>query len=377
MKRLLSIVVVVLTVSTFVFAQGGGEKTIKVGVIMPTSGTLSTYGVDTTNAIKLAAEEINAAGGVNGVPIEVIVEDDEGNPEKTKAAYLKLVTQDNVAAIVGPLTSNCALAVVDSAQSDKVPLITPTATNDQVTLAGDYIFRACFIDSFQGTVVAKFAYENLGARKAAVLFDVANDYSSGIANNFKDAFTALGGEVVAFESYQTGDKDFNAQLTKIKAQDPEVLFLPDYYNTVALIAKQARAQGFEIPLLGADGWDGITDVAGPEVANSYFSNHYSPESDDKDVQEFVKKYSEKFGKTPSALAALGYDAMKILGEALKKAGSTDPQAIRDALAQVEGKFVTGYIRFDENRNPVKSAVVNAITEEGGSLVVKYAATVNP
>ncbi|MEM5947059.1 ABC transporter substrate-binding protein [Spirochaetia bacterium 38H-sp] len=375
MKKVL-VTAIVFLLAALVFA-GCSQKSdvIKVGVIMPQSGNLTTYGVDTTNAIRMAAEEYNSM--TKGSKIKLIVEDDEGNPEKTKAAYLKLVTQDEVAAIVGPLTSNCALAVVDSAQSDGVPLITPTATNDKVTEAGDFIFRSCFIDSFQGYVVAKFAKETLSAKKAAVLYDVSNDYSSGIANNFKQSFSAMGGEIVAFESYQSGDKDFNAQITKIAATNPDVLFVPDYYNTVSLIAKQVRSQGIMVPMLGADGWDGIQEVAGAELAPGYFSNHYSPDSDDADVKAFVEAYQKKYDKVPSALAALGYDAMKILAAAIEKANSTDAEAIKKALAETNGKFVTGQVSFDEKHNPIKSAVINEVVPEGDKLVIKYKTTVNP
>jgi branched-chain amino acid transport system substrate-binding protein len=258
-------------------------------------------------------------------------------------------------------------------------MITPTSTNEKVTLAGDYIFRVCYIDSFQGQVVAKFASETLKGKKAAVLYDVSNDYSVGLTTNFSDKFIALGGAVVAKESYNTGDKDFNAQLTKIKAAKPDVLFIPDYYSTVSLIAKQVRAQGIKIPMLGADGWDEITNNAGDEALNSFYSNHYSPDANDPDVQKFVTAYkAANNGTVPNALAALGYDGAYVLANAIKAAGKTDSAAIRDALVKTNIKLVTGQITFDANRNPIKSAVILEVVKGAdGKLTTKYNSTVNP
>ncbi len=352
-------------------------ETIKIGTIQPISGVISVYGIQTTNAAKMAVEEINAKGGINGKMVELIVEDDEASPEKTTNAFTKLVTLDKVVGIMGALTSKCTLAITSQAQSEGVPLITPTSTNDTVTDAGDYIFRACYKDSFQGMVVANYAADTLKATTAAILYDVSNDYSKGLLENFKKGFEAKGGTVVA-ESYNSGDKDFNAQITKIKASNPQVLFIPDYYSTVALIAKQVRAQGITVPMLGADGWDSIAENAGEEVVGSFYSNHYSPDAQDADVQAFVAAYKAKHGETPNALAALGYDATKILLEAIAKAGSTDRKAIRDALALTNGKYVTGNISFDANRNTVKSAVmVELIKTADGKIGTQYAGTVNP
>lgn len=352
-------------------------ETIKIGTIQPISGVISVYGIQTTNAAKMAVEEINAKGGINGKMVELIVEDDEASPEKTTNAFTKLVTLDKVVGIMGALTSKCTLAITSQAQAEGVPLITPTSTNDTVTDAGDYIFRACYKDSFQGMVVANYAADTLKATTAAILYDVSNDYSKGLLENFKKGFEAKGGTVVA-ESYNSGDKDFNAQITKIKASNPQVLFIPDYYSTVALIAKQVRAQGITVPMLGADGWDSIAENAGEEVVGSFYSNHYSPDAQDADVQAFVAAYKAKHGETPNALAALGYDATKILIEAIAKAGSTDRKAIRDALALTNGKYVTGNISFDANRNTVKSAVmVELVKTADGKIGTQYAGTVNP
>ncbi|WP_028972572.1 ABC transporter substrate-binding protein [Spirochaeta cellobiosiphila] len=367
-----------LLASVFTFANGQGEgDTIKIGAIMPISGPISTYGITTRDGIQMAVDEYNAAGGVLGHQIELIVEDNKLDAGETVTAFKKLVDQDEVVGLVGALASSMTLSIVDLAQESQIPMITPTSTNDTVTSAGDYIFRACYSDSFQGSVVAQFAAEDLKTMKAAILFDVANDYSVGLAKNFTAKFESLGGTIVASESYATGDKDFNAQITKIKAQNPDVLFLPDYYSTVALITKQVESAGLDVPMLGADGWDTITDSAGDEIIGSYYSNHYSPESDDADVRSFVDKYTEAYGETPNALAALGYDAAQILIEAIKRAGSTDPEAIKKEIAATNAKFVTGNISFTSIGDTIKSAVMVEIVKKDGALTTSYAGTVNP
>lgn len=356
----------------------GKSDTIKIGTIQSISGPVSTYGIQTRDAIKMAVEEINARGGVLGKQVELIVEDDEASPDKTTNAFKKLVAKDKVVAVIGALISKCTLAITQEAQAKKVVLLTPTSTNDTVTDAGDYVYMSCYNDSFQGQVVAQFARETMKAKNAAILYDITNDYSKGLTKNFIDKFEALGGKVVVSESYSAGEKDFNAQLTKIKAAKPDILFIPDYYNTVSLIAKQVRSQGINITMLGADGWDEITNNAGDEVLGSFYCNHYSPDSDDPDVQTFVQKYTEKFKMTPNALAALGYDATYILLDAIERAGSTDPEMIKAALMETDDKFVTGNIRFNEQRRPIKSAVMLKIVKNAdGKLVAEYAGTVNP
>ncbi|MGE5581988.1 MAG: ABC transporter substrate-binding protein [Bacillota bacterium] len=376
-SRILLVTVVFVVVAALV-AGCGESKTINLGAIQPISGQVSAYGTQTRDAIAMAVEEINAKGGVLGKPIKLIVEDDEASPDKTKNAFMKLVAKDKVIGIIGALTSKCSLAITKDAQDKKIVLISPSSTNDTVTDAGDYIFRACYNDSFQGQVVAQFSFDTLKAKKAAILYDITNDYSKGLTTNFSDKFKSLGGEVVASESYSTNDKDFNAQLTKIKAAKPDVLFIPDYYSTVSLIAKQVRAQGLTIPMVGADGWDEITNNAGDEALNSYYSNHYSPDANDPEVTAFVKKYQEKYKIVPNALAALGYDATYILAEAIERAGSTDPEKIKAAMMETDRKFVTGNIKFNEKRNPVKSAVMLRIVKGAdGKLATEYAGTVNP
>ena len=360
---------------------GCGEKsadTIKIGTIGPLSGAVAVYGVDCKNGIELAVEEINAAGGINGKMISLISEDDEGNPEKSVNAYKKIVTKDKAKFIVGSLTSGCTMAISSLAQAQKVLMIAPAATATAITDAGDYVFRACFIDPFQGTVGAKFVSETLGSKNAAVLYDIGNDYSVGLTDNFVKTFEENSGKIVAKESYSTGDKDFNAQLTKIKNANPDVVYLPDYYGTVALIAKQLRAQGINTPIVGADGWDGLTENAGDEVLNGFYSNHYAADSTEGAVRKFVDGYKAKYeGKTPTAFAALGYDAVYMLKEAIVKAGSTDPKEVKAALASTEGDYVTGHITFDEKRNPVKSAVMLEIVKRDGKLLTSYKTTVNP
>ena len=354
------------------------SNTIKVGGIAPLSGAVAVYGVECKNGIDLAIEEINAAGGIDGKALEFVCEDDEGSPDKTVNAFKKLIAKDGVKFVIGSLTSGCTQAVTTLSQASKVLQIAPAATAPAITDAGNYVFRACFIDPFQGTVGGKFAYNNIGARKAAILYDAGNDYSVGLYENFIASFKSLGGEVVAAESYATGDKDFNAQLTKIKNANPDVVYLPDYYGTVALIAKQLRAQGIKAPLVGGDGWDGLTGNAGEEVLNGFYSNHYADDSTEPAVQNFVSAFKAKYGKAPNSFAALGYDSVYMLRDAIVKSGTTDVAKVRDALEATDGDYVTGHLTFDEKRNPVKSAVmIELVTGADGSITTAYKTTVNP
>jgi branched-chain amino acid transport system substrate-binding protein len=254
-------------------------------------------------------------------------------------------------------------------------MIATSSTNPKVTLVGNYVFRVCFIDPFQGTVGAKFAFEDLKAKKAACIFDVGNDYTKGLSEFFKAKFTALGGEVVGYEGHATGTTDFKAQLTKVLAAKPDILYVSDYYNDVALIAKQARELGFKGPLVGGDGWDSpkLMEVGGAAVEGCYFTNHYSQDDTSPMVQNFVKAYTAKYNAAPDALAALGYDATNIMLDAIQKAGSTDGDKIKDSMAKEDFQGVTGHVRFDGDRNPVKSAVIIEI--KGGKQV--YKTTVNP
>ncbi|MBF8258502.1 MAG: Extracellular ligand-binding receptor [Actinobacteria bacterium] len=339
-------------------------KEIRIGLITPLTGDVKTFGESVKNAFEMAVDEANKAGGVAGMRIITIIEDDRNDPTEASNAANKLIKQDRVQAIVGSVTSKATIPVSDLAQSGKIPAITPSATNPKVTVADgkrkDFMFRACFIDPFQGKVMAKFAREALFKEKAAVLYDASNDYSKGIAEYFSDAFRLMGGKVVAYESYGKDDVDFSALLTKVKASGADIVFLPDYYNKVGLIARQAREKGIGASLIGPDGWDSpdLVKIAGDAVEGGYFSNHYSPDDTRPEVVAWVKKYKDKFGQTPDALGTLAYDATNLLLEAIRKANSGDPAKIREALASIKGfKGVTGESAMDGNGNAVKSAVI--------------------
>jgi len=352
-----------------------GPKEIMIGGVGPVTGEAATFGVSTKNAYEMAIEEWNAKGGILGKQLKLSFADDKGDPTEGATVYTKLIQQDKVVGIVGTVMSKVSLAGAPIAQAAGIPMISPTSTNPKVTEVGDYIFRACFIDPFQGTVGAQFAFNDLKAKKAAALFDSGNDYAKGLSEFFKAKFEGLGGQVVAFEGHASGTTDFKAQLTKILSAKPDVLYVSDYYNDVALIAKQARELGFKGPMVGGDGWDSpdLTKIGGAAVENGYFTNHYSKDDTRAEVQDFVKKYQAKYGAAPDALAALGYDAMNIMLDSIKRAGKTDGKSIRDAMKATDLQTVSGTVKFDANRNPVKSAVIIEI--KGGQQV--YKTTVNP
>ena len=370
-----------LAAALALFAAGCSKSesdTIAIGGIFPLSGDVAVYGVECKKGIDLSIDEINEEGGVNGKKLVLIGEDDEGKPDKSVNAFKKLTTKDKVKFIIGSLTSGCVQAVTTLAQAGRVIQIAPAATSPAITEAGDYIFRACFIDPFQGTVGGKFATDTLGAKRAAVLYDIQNDYSVGLEENFVKAFEAGGGTVVARESYSTGDKDFNAQLTKIKNAAPDVVYIPDYYGTVALIARQLRMQGITTPIVGGDGWDGLAGNAGDEVLNGFYSNHYAVDSEVPAVQKFVSSFKTKYNSAPNAFAALGYDSVYMLRDAISKAGTLDVASVRSALEQTNGDYVTGHLTFDALHNPVKSAVMLELVRSGdGKLTSVYKTTVNP
>jgi branched-chain amino acid transport system substrate-binding protein len=306
----------------------------------------------------------------------VIVEDTEGRPELAQTVVTKLITSDNVVAILGEVASSLTLAAAPVAQQNQIPLVTPSSTNPGVTQLGDYIFRVCFIDPFQGLVMAKFATATLGLQRVAVLRDIRNDYSVGLADVFVENFTALGGQIVADLSYSAGDTDFSAQLTAMASSQPQAIFVPGYYTEVGLIARDAERLGLDVPLLGGDGWDSprLTEIGGEALNGSYFSNHYSADDPDPAIQQFVSDYRSRFNETPDGLAALGYDAAKILFDAMERAGSTEPQAVRDALAQTQNfAGVTGVITIDAERNAVKPAVILRVANGG----YEYVETITP
>jgi len=352
-----------------------GAKEIKIGGVGPLTGEAATFGAATKNGYDLAVGEWNAKGGVLGKQVKMTFADDKGDPAEGATVFTKLIEQDKSVAIVGTVMSKVSLAGAPICQNAKIPMIATSSTNPKVTLVGDYIFRACFIDPFQGTVGAKFVFDDLKAKKAACLFDVGNDYTKGLSEFFKAKYTALGGQVVGYEGHATGTTDFKAQLTKILAAGPEVLYVSDYYNDVALIAKQARELGFKGPLVGGDGWDSpkLVEVGGSAVEGCFFTNHYSQDDVAPMVQAFVKSYTAKYGSAPDALAALGYDATNIMLDAIQRAGDTDGTKIKEALQKTDLKTVTGQVKFDGDRNPVKSAVIIEI--KGGKQVFKT--TVNP
>lgn len=357
--------------------QGGGKGDIVIGAVLPLTGDIATFGESSKNALELLKEEVNKAGGINGQKITFKYEDDENKPANAPNAASKLIDQ-KVVGIIGSVSSKCSLAMGPVVNAAKIPMITSTSTNPDVTTkGGEYVFRACFIDPFQGTVLAKFANEDLKAKTAAVLYDVGNDYSKGLAEFFEAGFKKAGGTVVAKESYNAGDKDFKAQLTKIKGLNPEVILLPDYYSTVGLISKQARDLGIKATFVGGDGWDSedLTKVAGDSIDGGYFSNHYSPDSTDPEVTKFKKAYGEKYsGKVPDALAALAYDGGKIMVEAIKKAGTTEGSKLKQAIQDTKDvALVSGKVTYDKDRNPVKGAVI--IKMVGGKQT--FVKTVNP
>ncbi len=341
-------------------SASGSSNEILVGEFGSFTGGEATFGISTSNGIKMAFEEANAKGGVKGKKLVLKSLDNQGKAEEAASAVTRLITQDHVTAILGEVASSRSLAAAPIAQQNKIPMITPSSTNPKVTEVGDYVFRVCFIDPFQGTVMAKFASENLKAKKVAILRDVKSDYSVGLADYFQKKFKELGGEIVIDTSFQSGDIDFKAQLTQIKATKPDAVYVPGYYTEVGLIARQARQLGIEVPLLGGDGWDSskLYEIGGKAINGNYFSNHYTTESTDPAVSDFIKKYKEKYGETPDALAALGYDAAKVLIAAMERTADLKPEQIRDEIAKTKDfQVVTGKITIDDKRNAVKPAVI--------------------
>jgi branched-chain amino acid transport system substrate-binding protein len=350
------------------------DKVVKVGVVYEQTGNVATFGQSAVNATRMLVEEINAKGGIKGVgKLELVIEDNKSDAAESANAYNKVIFKDKVVGILGPVTSTNTLAAAPIAQQAGVPVITPTATNPRVTQVGDYIFRACFIDPFQGRVMAVFAAKELKYKRVAVMPEVTSDYAMGLVQFFKENFEKLGGKIVAEEKWSTGDQDFSAQLTKIKATNPDAIYVGSYYNDVALISRQARQLGLKVPLIGGDGFDSdkLFEIGKDTVVGHYFTNHYSKDDQDPVTQKFVKAYAAKYGSAPDALAALGYDAAGLLFDAIARAGKADPKAIREALAKTKDyKGVSGSITFDENRNPVKAAVILQVQKDGSFKFVK-------
>jgi branched-chain amino acid transport system substrate-binding protein len=352
------------------------DEAFKIGEVNPITGAIGRYGTTCHQGIQLAINQANAAGGVLGKKIDLLTEDNQSQPGQTSTIVRKFVTQDKVVAILGDLTSSATLEGGPIAQAAGIPMVTPLATNPKVTKIGDYIFRVCFIDEFQGRVMARFALEELKSRKAAILTDTKQDYSVGLSGFFKDTFVHGSGEVVREQSYSSGDTDFRAQLTSIKSAGPDVIFLPGYYPEVGIILKQARQLGITVPFIGCEAWDSPTllQVAGKAANGCYFSNQFSADDPSPVVQEFGKIYREKYGSLPDNFAALGYDAANVVLDAIKRAGSTDSTALRNAIAQTKNfPGVSGSITIDAERNASKPAVILAIKGEH----VQYFEKVNP
>jgi branched-chain amino acid transport system substrate-binding protein len=348
---------------------------IKIGEVDPLTGGVSQFGIGCHQGFVLAFEEINAEGGILGQKIELVTEDDQSKPGQSATAVRKLITQDKVVALLGDATSSATLEAAPIAQADKIPMITPTATNPRITEVGDFIFRVCFLDEFQGRVLARFAREKLKAQKIFTLTDVKQDYSIDLLKFFKEEFTKLGGTIVGEQSYSTGDTDFRAQLTPIRVAKPDAVFVPGYYQEVALIVKQARQIGLTMPFIGCDGWANQTLLAigGKAVDGCFFTNHFSPDDQSPIVNSFVTKYQEKYGVLPDTFSALGYDAARLLADAIKRAGSSDPQAIRDALAKTAGfQGVTGEISLDANRNASKPGLIVTVKQGKFEIAEKIA-----
>jgi branched-chain amino acid transport system substrate-binding protein len=370
------------------------EAEIKVGEYGSLTGGTATFGTSSKNGIELFVDNLNAQGGIGGKKIHILVEDDQSKPEEAATAVNKLIAQDGVVAVLGEVASSRSLAAAPICQGAAVPMISPASTNPKVTEIGDYIFRVCYIDPFQGMVIAKFAKNTLHYSKAAVFRDNKNDYSVGLANYFTEAFKGMGGTIVADESYSEGDQDFKAQLTVLKGKKPEFIFIPGYYTEVGLIARQARELGLEVPMLGGDGWvsDRLLEIAQDALNGSFLVNHYYEKDPNPLVQSFVTNYRKRYNSTPDGLAALAYDAAGVLANAMQQLLKDEPKAfetlsgpptvdqkaarakLRDLIAATRDyPGVTGRISLDEHRNAVKTAVFLGIENRD----YKFVATVEP
>jgi branched-chain amino acid transport system substrate-binding protein len=355
----------VLSVFCCLLMLRSAHAQIKIGAVSCLSGGLSTFGVSSIQGAKLAVEEINSQGGILGQQIELIVEDNQSKSGESATIARKLVSQDQVAAILGDLTSSATMEIAPLAQENKVPLLTPSATNVAITKTGDYVFRSCFIDPFTGQVMAKFALEHLKAKRALILTDVKQDYSVGLTEAIRQYFNENGGQVVKEISFSSGDSDFRAQLATVRSVRPDVIFLPAYYTEAALILRQAKQLGITAPIVGGEGWDSpaLLQVAGASADGDFYVNHFSAADPAEPVQNFVHKYEAKYHAPPDALAALWYDGAAIICNAIQRAESTDGAKIRDALASTKNfGGVTGQISIDTNRNASKPGVILTIQD---------------
>jgi branched-chain amino acid transport system substrate-binding protein len=355
--------------------EGSGRATsgeIIVGEYGSLTGSEATFGQETHNAIMIAIDEVNAAGGVNGRKVRVITEDTQSKPEEAATAVTKLITKHNIVAGLGEVASSSSLAAAPIFQAHRIPMITPSSTNPAVTQVGDFIFRPCYIDSYQGETMADYLADKMGIKTVAILTDVKTDYSTGLRKFFGDQFVKNGGRIVAQLSYAKGDSDFRSQLTAIRAANPQVIFIPGYYSDIGQIAIQARDLGLKQVLVGTDGWESpkLIEIGGKALEGAYYSTHYAPTDPNPLVQNFVTKYRQRHNRTPDGLAALAYDAARLLADALRRAGSTDGRAIRDAIASTKGfPGVTGTITIGPDRNPRGKDVV-IVEVRNGELVLK-------
>ncbi len=377
MKRKLALFMSALVASSFLAGcspqstSSDNSETIKVGLNYELSGPVSTYGQSLTAGIEFAMEEINTNGGVLGKQIEIVKVDNKSDTAEAANVSTRLATRDKVVAILGAATSGNTKAALPPAVQNKVPLISASATADDVTVDSkgnvrEYVFKTCFSDSFQGVTMANFAAQDLTLKNAAILLDNTNDYSKGLAKSFNETFSSLGGTIVAEEAYVAKDTDFKAVLTKIKATNPEVLYVPGYYEEVGLIVKQARELGLTVPVLGGDGFDSpkLAEIAGSEaLENVFYTNHYSPSDDTPEVVNFQKSFKAKYNNDADAFNALGYDLAYFLADAVERAGEADPEKVKDALAStVDFKGITGTLSIDEFHNPVKSVTILKVVE---------------
>jgi branched-chain amino acid transport system substrate-binding protein len=375
-NRILIVLSAVVLSSGCTKKEGGGDAAasaanateIRIGQYGSMTGGEATFGQSTDKGVRLAIDAKNAAGGIKGKKLVLITEDNQGKPEEAAAVVKKLIAQDKVVALLGEVASTRSLAAAPIAQAAKIPMVSPSSTNPKVTQVGDYIFRVCFIDPFQGPVMARFTRENLKLKKVAILKDLKSDYSLGLAEFFVKKFKELGGEIVAEQNFQTGDSDFKAQLTQIRSANPDAIFIPAYYTEVGLIARQARQLGLKAVLLGGDGWDSpkLFEIGQQAVEGAYFSNHYASESPNPATQDFIKKYKEKYNESPDGLSAAGYDAAMILIAAIERAPTPTPEAIRNELAKTTGfDGATGKITINSERNADKDAFI--VKVEGKAL----------
>jgi branched-chain amino acid transport system substrate-binding protein len=376
----------------------GGHDEIVLGEFGSLTGNDATFGQSTKTGVEVAMQDLTQkqGGKIGGMAVRVVVEDDQGKADEAATVVQKLINQDQVVGVIGEVASSRSLAAAPICQSANVPMISPSSTNPKVTQAGDYIFRMCFLDDFQGQTMAKFALQNLGLKKVAILKDVKSDYSVGLAQYFTDAFTKGGGTIVAEQAYSAGDQDFSAQLTAIKAKSPGAIFIPGYYTEVGLIARKARELGINVPLLGGDGWESskLIEIGGEAMNGSYYSNHWALDKPDTTLQAFLKTYRAKYSTDPDAIAGLAYDAAQVMFACMERLASTDPasfaalgsskagtperkaaeEKLRDLIAKTQGYVgVTGNITLDANRNASKPAVV--IEVKGGKKI--YNSTMNP